>query len=186
MAVIYQTILMDPPWNERGGGKSKRGADRHYALTKTRDMPSLIKGMPEWSPDPARCSVWCWATIGHLPDAIWLLGELGAPYVTHWIWNKPSVGIGQRLRGKHELLLLGTIGRVPVPAPTFRYASVFDAQRPKIPGTNKSRHSAKPVFAYGIIEHHDGRTNRMELFARSGRDGWSSSGDQLKKEEASS
>lgn len=28
----YKTIYIDPPWPERGGGKIKRGADRHYAL----------------------------------------------------------------------------------------------------------------------------------------------------------
>lgn len=26
----YRTVYLDPPWPERGGGKSKRGADRHY------------------------------------------------------------------------------------------------------------------------------------------------------------
>lgn len=26
----YKTIYMDPPWAEQGGGKIKRGADRHY------------------------------------------------------------------------------------------------------------------------------------------------------------
>ena len=39
---MYQCILIDPPWLERGGGKIKRGADRHYALLKTRDMPQVI------------------------------------------------------------------------------------------------------------------------------------------------
>ena len=28
----YKTIYMDPPWMESGGGKIKRGADRHYPL----------------------------------------------------------------------------------------------------------------------------------------------------------
>ena len=33
----YKTIYMDPPWAEQGGGKIKRGADRHYPLMKTKD-----------------------------------------------------------------------------------------------------------------------------------------------------
>jgi hypothetical protein len=36
---MYSTILMDPPWNETGGGKIKRGADKHYPLVKTPDLP---------------------------------------------------------------------------------------------------------------------------------------------------
>ena len=30
----YKTILADPPWYQRGGGKIKRGADRHYPILK--------------------------------------------------------------------------------------------------------------------------------------------------------
>lgn len=31
----YSCILMDPPWNETGGGRIKRGADRHYQCDPT-------------------------------------------------------------------------------------------------------------------------------------------------------
>ena len=34
----YKTIYLDPPWAEQGGGKIKRGADRHYPLMKTKDI----------------------------------------------------------------------------------------------------------------------------------------------------
>ena len=34
----YKTILADPPWQEQGGGKIKRGADKHYPLMKTKDI----------------------------------------------------------------------------------------------------------------------------------------------------
>lgn len=39
----YGTILVDPPWPERGGGKIKRGADRHYSVLtrKGRSFTSL-------------------------------------------------------------------------------------------------------------------------------------------------
>ena len=37
----YKTILADPPWHEQGGGKIKRGADRHYELMKTKDIMAL-------------------------------------------------------------------------------------------------------------------------------------------------
>lgn len=30
----YKTIYADAPWMEHGAGKSQRGADKHYALTK--------------------------------------------------------------------------------------------------------------------------------------------------------
>ena len=37
-AGVYRTILADPPWNERGAGKVKRGADRHYDVMKTEEI----------------------------------------------------------------------------------------------------------------------------------------------------
>lgn len=37
----YKTILADPPWPEHGGGKSKRGADRHYPLMSVRKIAAL-------------------------------------------------------------------------------------------------------------------------------------------------
>ena len=30
----YVTGLVDPPWQERGGGVIKRGADRHYLVLR--------------------------------------------------------------------------------------------------------------------------------------------------------
>ena len=29
---------MDPPWEEKGGGKSKRGADRHYPVLEKHEI----------------------------------------------------------------------------------------------------------------------------------------------------
>lgn len=37
----YVTLMADPPWNEAGAGKIKRGADRHYPLMKTREICAL-------------------------------------------------------------------------------------------------------------------------------------------------
>jgi len=38
MSNKYKTIYADPPWNERGAGKIKRGADRDYELMKTEEI----------------------------------------------------------------------------------------------------------------------------------------------------
>ena len=37
----YKTLYSDPPWYEAGGGRIKRGADRHYKLMKTKDVIAL-------------------------------------------------------------------------------------------------------------------------------------------------
>lgn len=37
----FRTILIDAPWPERGGGKIKRGADRHYPLMSVPKIMAL-------------------------------------------------------------------------------------------------------------------------------------------------
>ena len=37
----YKTIYADPPWPEYGGGKIKRGADRHYKLMSIEEIKNL-------------------------------------------------------------------------------------------------------------------------------------------------
>lgn len=188
-----KSIVMDPNWNERGGGKSKRGADRHYkTATKESILKTIVWDSP-FNPDYNGCSLWCWVTVNHLPDALWLLEELGSTYVTNAVWVKAETaeviqasgicktaiipqapGLGQRMRMCHELLLYSRIGRVPVPAPADRMPSVIYAPRAK--------HSQKPQEAFDLIERHDGffeKERRLELYARSPRDGWTVWGDEV-------
>lgn len=178
MTPLYKTIIMDPPWMERGGGKIKRGADRHYPLVKTKELPAIIKGSGMFTPDTEEgCSLWMWATANFLPDAIWLMGELGAEYVTNAVWVKEGPpGLGQRMRMMHEHLLYGRFGSVPVPSPGNRLPSVIVAPR--------GRHSQKPEEAFELIERHDDRMDgkahhRLEMFARSSRPGWNSWGNEI-------
>ncbi len=54
----YKTIYIDPPWMERGGGKIKRGADRHYPLMKTKDIAQLpIKDLMHQDGCPCICGL---------------------------------------------------------------------------------------------------------------------------------
>ena len=39
----YNTIYADPPWHEQGGGKIKRGADRHYSLMTTEEIKKISR-----------------------------------------------------------------------------------------------------------------------------------------------
>ena len=39
----YKTIYADPPWEEKGGGKIKRGANRHYKLMKTSEIIEMAE-----------------------------------------------------------------------------------------------------------------------------------------------
>ena len=171
MRRAYRCILMDPPWQERGGGKIKRGADRHYDVLPTREMPRVIYRSGVFTPHPEGCHLWMWTTNTFLPDALWLIDALGFRYITNAVWVKDRIGLGQYLRGQHELLLLAVKGSGPSARTELRnIPSVIMAPR--------SKHSAKPEESYRLVEARS-EGPRLEMFARTQRVGWSARGNEL-------
>lgn len=167
----FRCILADPPWEERGGGK--RGADCHYPLLSTPDVIRVMSTAPVWRP-AASCHLWLWVTDNFLRDGLLVLDALGFSYRRTLAWTKVSdggrlqVGLGQYLRGSHELCLLGVRGRPMVPRPGRRRPSAVLAPR--------TRHSAKPEEAYQTIESVSPGP-RAEIFARGRRPGWTTWGN---------
>jgi N6-adenosine-specific RNA methylase IME4 len=109
--MLYKTISIDPPWPESGGGKCKRGADRHYPLIKKKEdilrvilqashvayPPEFVMdGSPQveplFAPDPEGCLLWTWATRNYRDMAHWLIKALGFRYVTDFVWVKGRIG----------------------------------------------------------------------------------------------
>jgi len=165
----YKCLLADPPWNERGG--IKKGAQRHYPLLKTPEIVEVMLAAPVWRPDPEGSLLWLWATSNFLPDAIHVMRSLDFQYITSLVWVKTGkLGLGQRTRQRHELLLLGRMGKVPLPTPANRPDSVIQAPR--------RRHSEKPECVYELIEKAC-IGPRVELFCRKPRDGWDAWGNEI-------
>lgn len=85
----YRTIYIDPPWPERGGGKIKRGADKHYSLMSVAE----IKALPVMQLAATDgCHLYCWATNNYLPAAIECVKAWGFEYVTTVTWMKNQQG----------------------------------------------------------------------------------------------
>lgn len=88
----YKTIYADPPWPEQGGGKIKRGADRHYPLMSVKEIMALPVGELA---DPEGCHLYLWATNNYLPAAFECIKAWGFEYITTITWMKDKVGLGQ-------------------------------------------------------------------------------------------
>jgi N6-adenosine-specific RNA methylase IME4 len=162
----YACIAADYPWPEVGGGR--RGAQMHYQVQPVAEARRLIMSSPLWL--PARdAHLWLWATVTHLGDAIFLIRALGFRYVTNAVWVKPSMGLGRYMRLRHEHLLLGVRGRIPIGFDR-KVDSVIEAPRTRRAG-RASVHSTKPDEAYSRIERVSPGP-RAELFARDPREGW--------------
>lgn len=199
----YACLLADPPWAERGGGKIKRGADRHYDLEgKLGDVEPIrrcIVASESWRP-ATNAHLWCWYTDNFLPDALTLVGLLGFTYKRTYQWAKTDVdlpeeawdamppeeadghlrmGIGQYARGCHEGMILAVRGAGQDPSVWTGDRSVrslFHAPHPK-DERGRRIHSRKPPRSYEIIERVS-KGPRVEFFARIARPGWDVWGNQ--------
>jgi len=165
----FRTIYVDPPWYERGGGKIKRGADRHYPLMKTKDIIALpVKTICE-----DNCHIYIWTTNSFCEDAFQVMDEWGFVYKTMITWAKDRIGLGQYFRGRTEHCLFGVKGNLPY--------KIVDGKRQQ--GTTlieapKTKHSAKPEQMYEYIEKVS-YPDYIELFARNVRKGWHSWGNEV-------
>lgn len=192
MGVIWQTAQADPPWKEVGAGKIKRGADRHYPLVATKDLPGVILGSGLWTP-AENAHLYMWVTNTFLPDGLWLMKELGFNYKTNVCWTKKQMGIGRYFRGKHELLLFGTRGKgwairtdrndivgAYVTEDDEDYENYFNdgssIEADHIRNNGKRKHSGKPEIFTDMIESRS-KGPYVEFFARSLRPNWTSWGN---------
>ena len=179
----FACVLSDPPWPERGGGQSKRGADRHYPVVPCREIPDLIRSSGLHTP-AEHAHHWMWTTDNYLREALWVLETLGWRYVRTAVWVKAGgeaeladgaqqIGLGQYLRGSHELLLFAVRGKGADPS-----VRTEDRTRSSVIYGRRTKHSRKPETAYELIEAVS-RGPRVEFFARLERPGWVSWGNEV-------
>ena len=182
----YRTVYADPPWNEQGGGRVKRGADRHYSLLKTREMPQVIRGCNQWQFLAESVHMYMWVTNNYLLDGLWLISELGFKYKTMQTWAKPSFGLGYYFRGQTEHLLFATRGATMQTRKTDGHYSTLlgkgIVERERDSSTGKILHSRKPECTYEMIEA-SSPPGYLELFARTQRENWTSWGNEIEGSE---
>jgi N6-adenosine-specific RNA methylase IME4 len=170
----YKTIYIDPPWPEKGGGKIKRGADRHYNLMTIREILALpvIK-----IADPEGCHIYCWVTNNYLQAGLAALQAWEFRYVTAITWHKDRIGLGQYFRGITEHCLFGTKGSLP-----YKINEGKRQQGKTGFYAPKSNHSAKPAEMRNMIEIVSYEP-RIELFARDRAPGWDVWGNEAPTEQ---
>lgn len=171
----YKTLYLDPPWEERGGGKIKRGADRHYSLMKLEDIAALpIKDLA----DPEGCHMYMWVTNNFLQKGLSLLKGWGFEYITLITWQKDRQGLGQYYRGLTEHCIFATTKkRLP-------YKVINGKRAQGVTGFTETRtlHSRKPEAMRVMIERVS-HGPRLELFARESFYGWDCWGNEVYNEQ---
>ena len=159
----YGVIYADPEWRFEVWSRltgMDRAADNHYSTSaadviKSRDVASIATH---------DCVLFLWATAPMSPQAFEVMAAWGFTYKTQVVWVKDRVGTGYWFRNQHELLLIGTRGDIPAPAPGTQWPSVVHAP--------VGRHSEKPAIFYELIEAYYPTLPKIELNARKRRPGW--------------
>lgn len=159
----FGVILADPEWRFETWSEAglDRAADNHYPTSPA----DVILERPVAGIAADDCALFLWATVPMLPAALTVMKAWGFAYKSHFAWVKDgSPGTGYWNRNDHELLLVGTRGNIPCPAPGDNRSSVLRSQ--------KAGHSEKPVAAYELIEAYFPTLPKIELNARARREGW--------------
>jgi N6-adenosine-specific RNA methylase IME4 len=164
---LFGVVLADPAWKFETWGESgqNRTAARHYPTMEL----EKIKALQVPAADVA--VLFMWATGAMMPEALEVMEAWGFEYQSQIVWVKPRPITGHWARSRHELLLIGTRGKPPAPAPGTQPESVIEA--PTGP------HSEKPAIVYEIIEKMFPTMPKLELFARQKRKDWTSWGNEV-------
>ena len=207
---LYRVIEIDIPWNkESGGGKIKRGADRHYRLiSRERAVDVIERDSPFAVASDAH--LYLWVTNSTLADGIWVIRRLGFRYVTNIAWVKMREPRWMNLRIVQELVL--DFAHAVLAREFLVFVSRFLAfglgqyfrgshelclfgvrgrgKGPDVMTEEKSlrtviiaprrRHSQKPAEFYELVKRRS-KGPRLRLFARDEIDGFDSWGDEVAK-----
>lgn len=164
---LYPIVYADPPWQYEHSETDSRKIENQYPTMTIQAICELPVGNIA-APDAV---LFLWTTSPKLAESMNVISAWGFVYRTCIVWDKERMGMGYYARQQHELLLIAARGSIPVPKPENRPASIVRIKR-------DNEHSAKPEEFYSLIERMYPEYDRIELFARNGREGWFSWGNQ--------
>ena len=186
----YATVVIDPPWPQKGGGSLPRYGRRTiplggvtgfvdaggpsnplpYSTMELRDIGAMT------IPAADAAHLYVWATSGFLPDAYRIVEGWGFRYSTTLVWAKAPIGHG--LGGAYgiatEFVVFARRGSLPALLKVGR--NWWDWKRP-YDERGKPMHSAKPEEFYAMVEQVSPGPY-LEMFARRPRLGWDQWGDE--------
>lgn len=167
----YGCILADPPWNQGGmaGGRYKSRRRRPRALRYQTMTIEQISALPVGSLALDGAHLWLWTTNQYLRAGFEVMEAWGFRYLAPIHWIKPS-GLGNWFVHRTQTILFGYKRRCRFPLGRYK-PNIIQSTVP-------ARHSQKPAESYALIEAISPGP-RLELFARTKREGWHSWGDEV-------
>jgi ParB-like chromosome segregation protein Spo0J len=176
----FGVVLADDGWKDEAWSEETTNRKPDYTVLPSNDPQEIVAVTRDIfeAVCAADCVLFMWTTNQHLAIAIKVMEGRGFEYKSSAVWKKPKPGMGRWFRSRHEVLLLGTRGKVPCPAPGEQWESLIEAE-PAVPGL----HSSKPERFLQMIEEYFLTVPKIELNRRGPpRPGWSAWGDEVTEE----
>ena len=174
----FRCIVADPPWRPTmslvngpaaGIGAPKASPQRHYPTMDIEEIKALQV------PSARQAHLYLWVLTQHTNWGHEVAAAWGFDVVTMLTWCKPGPGVGRFRCNTEHVLVCRKGNRIGNPfGQGGRHAQATDRTWFQWP---RGRHSEKPDEFFTLVERLTPGP-RLELFARTQRDGWSGWGNQ--------
>jgi N6-adenosine-specific RNA methylase IME4 len=186
--MTYEVIVADPPWSFSDNlvkmkKPVRRSSQSQYQTLPVGeivglDVPSLV--------NPTGCLLALWVPSSLLKSGLDVMRWWGFDFKQTFIWVKlkkdfaleedwnqgTRVGMGRLFRQSHEIALIGTSGKSVYPL-------LEDHSQRSVAFDFNQGHSIKPPTLQERLETMFPTANKLEMFARRSRPGWTCIGDAV-------
>lgn len=183
----FQIIVADPPWSfgdklKKMKGSKKRGAQSQYPVMNLADIEDLpVNDIA----DPTGCLLALWVPSSMLEHGMTAMKNWGFTLKQTFVWVKlkkehakeadpnlkTRIAMGRLFRNCHEIALIGTMGKI--------YPHLQDRSQRTVAFDLNAGHSIKPPRLQQRLEIMFPTADKVELFARSIRPGWTALGNHV-------
>lgn len=173
----YNIIYADPPWKQSKGGKksvrkNSSGKPLDYPVCSLDEIREHLLQADSLTGENA--VMFLWTIDKYLFEAQKMAESLGYKLHARMIWDKVTgIPAAFTVRYGHEYLLYLYKGKL-MPVAKEERGKIHTVFRERV-----QKHSQKPETAYKIIERLYPSQEKIELYARSHRDGWDCWGNEV-------
>ena len=177
----YDLFVADPPWKQaKGGKKSVRpissGTELDYPVCSLEEIKEHLTQATSLT-SGENSILFLWTIDKYLFEAQKIAEELGYKLHARMIWDKVTgIPAAFTVRYGHEYLLYMYKGKL-TPVATEERGKIHTVFREQV-----KRHSQKPEISFEIINRLYPSARKLELYARTERDGYDCWGNEVNKQ----
>lgn len=193
MGFKAQVLIADPPWEFDDELKAMRDGTDRSAVSQypVLNLEEIAKLDVRQCVDSSGCVLALWCPSVLIPEGLRVMSSWGFNFKGTYVWVKSKktesalekightkdlndilgFGMGRLFRQTHEVALIGTTGKV--------YAGLANKSQRSVCVAENKGHSIKPDSLHESLELMFPTAQRLELFARRSKDGWTCVGNEV-------